>query len=275
MEQVFQKQLQSQMLDSENTLYKMMYEQRVKQEQEFIRGAREYAKVKILDRPQRRMDAMIKLKDELLDLSEELTERIKQILERFAEEMYDEKSDEGLLEVPLEEYRKCYALDIEKVEDHLDSELERLQVELKWAETEAENLVEKMRTFLGKNDSLLKKFLDTSDSRVNALSLAAPQREKHIRKSVAMGKYDKKFGGFLEGQTRIDQFKVLANQQTISVDRSNMSDVGNRDMDGMLSNSLIDTTSIVSPPIQPPKEQEKKQQSFAQSAITGLGSFFR
>ena len=64
--------------------------------------------MKVVDKPMKKLVAMLKLRDEMLQLSEEMNDRVKEILERFGEEAYDEETDDGLLEVDLPEYQSCY-----------------------------------------------------------------------------------------------------------------------------------------------------------------------
>ena len=68
----------------------------------------EFVHAKLVDRPMKKLVAMLRLRDELLSLSEEMNDKLKDILERFGEEAYDKETDEGLLEVPLPEYQACF-----------------------------------------------------------------------------------------------------------------------------------------------------------------------
>ena len=47
---------------------------------------------------------MLDLKHQLLELTEEFQLKLKEILERYAEEIYDQETDEGLLKIPLDQY---------------------------------------------------------------------------------------------------------------------------------------------------------------------------
>ena len=47
---------------------------------------------------------MLDLKDQLLELTEKFQVKLKEILERYAEEMYDQETDEGLLMIPVDQY---------------------------------------------------------------------------------------------------------------------------------------------------------------------------
>ena len=106
---------------------------------------------------------MLKLRDELLTLSEEMNDKLKDILERFGEEAYDKETDEGLLEVPLPEYQSCFQFDAEKVQGLLWLEEKRLRDELVKAEDDSERLKTEMSGFLLKNADGLEKFLRTAE----------------------------------------------------------------------------------------------------------------
>ena len=127
----------------------MLHHDLIKEQQDqFIEGVREYANFKIVDRHTKRLQAMIEFKDEILDLTEHFKQKMKEILERYGEEMYDEETDEGLLQIPLQEYKEFYQIDIEQVEELLDSELMRISSQLQDAEIDSKELIEKMHDFL-------------------------------------------------------------------------------------------------------------------------------
>ena len=96
-----------------NDIFAAFNQMRKEHEEKFMVGAREYARVRIVDRPTRRLKAMIALRDDLLDLSEELQLKLKTILERYKEETYDGSTDEGLLRNHFDEFNACYHIDIE------------------------------------------------------------------------------------------------------------------------------------------------------------------
>ena len=70
-------------------IFDQFSKQRQESEASFKIGAKEYARVRIVDRPTRRLESMIGLREELLDLSEELQVKLKGILEKYIEERYD------------------------------------------------------------------------------------------------------------------------------------------------------------------------------------------
>ena len=81
----------------------------------FEMAIQQYVHLKVVDKPMKKLVAMLRLRDEMLQLSEEMNERLKHIIERFGEESYDADTDQGLLKVELPEYMSCYNVDIEKL----------------------------------------------------------------------------------------------------------------------------------------------------------------
>ena len=133
------------------------------EQEKFKIALSEFVHVKTVDRPMKRLVAMLKLRDELLTLSEEMNDRLKDILERFGEEAYDKETDEGLLEVPLPDYQSCFSVDAEKVQGLLWQEEKRMRDELTKAEDDSERLKTEMNGFLLENANGLEKFLRTAE----------------------------------------------------------------------------------------------------------------
>ena len=163
-------------------------------------GAKEYARVRIVDRPTRRLESMIGLREELLDLSEELQVKLKGILEKYIEERYDQTTDEGLLRQDIQKFNDCYKIDIEKVETLLNKEVQMYMDDLEYAEKQAKELVKKMHEFFRKNNDVLSKFLDTSEGRVDVLAQGRVKRDKVQKELMEDGKYDKHIANYLEGE---------------------------------------------------------------------------
>ena len=86
------------------------------------------------------------------------------------------ESDEGYLETAFEEYEKCYVIDTEKCNGLIEDEVERLRNEMRKAQEDADNLVEKMQEFLKQNHQIVQDFLKTSHQAVYNLSLPVHQR---------------------------------------------------------------------------------------------------
>ena len=70
----------------------------------FMRSAKEYAQIKILDRPKKRLDAMIDLRTEILELCDEFYDKVKGVTDRIMSEVHDPEHDEGLIEIKISKY---------------------------------------------------------------------------------------------------------------------------------------------------------------------------
>ena len=69
-----------------------------------MKNAREYAEVRILDRPKKRLDAMIDLRTEILQKADSFYDQVRELTDRVMSEVHDPETDEGLLEVGAESY---------------------------------------------------------------------------------------------------------------------------------------------------------------------------
>lgn len=67
---------------------------------------------------------------------------------RLHENVFSEKSDEGYLEIEVENYERCYHVDVNRMQSMLDTEVERLRNEYLVAKEEARHLIEQMEHFL-------------------------------------------------------------------------------------------------------------------------------
>ena len=128
----------------------------------------------ILDRPRRRLRAMEKLREELVNATEDIQQRIINIYNRFRENVYSEQTDEGYLEIQVDSYEKCFHVELNAVQSMLDEEVMRLRNEYKRAQVDAKNLVEQMETFLKQNHAIVQDFLKTTHSAI--VDLAQPQK---------------------------------------------------------------------------------------------------
>ena len=86
---------------------------------------------KILSRPQRRLEAMEQLRVELLDETDEVIKRIDAIQAKIQSNLYNEASDEGLLDIDFAEYEDCFFVDVQQLRDLLGQEMNRMQEEMK------------------------------------------------------------------------------------------------------------------------------------------------
>ena len=66
---------------------------------------------KILSRPQRRLAEMEQLRTDLLYETDEANKRIKGIQAKISANLYNEATDEGLLELDFAEYEDCFFID--------------------------------------------------------------------------------------------------------------------------------------------------------------------
>ena len=66
---------------------------------------------KILSRPQRRLAEMEQLRTDLLYETDEVNKRIKGIQAKISANLYNEATDEGLLELDFAEYEDCFFID--------------------------------------------------------------------------------------------------------------------------------------------------------------------
>lgn len=96
----------------------------------FLKNAREYAQVKILDRPKRRLDAMIDLRMELLQLTDGFYDQVKSVTDRVLSEVHDPEKDEGLIEQDVSSYMNCFNVDLTTFDSLLIQEIKDRKIEL-------------------------------------------------------------------------------------------------------------------------------------------------
>ena len=118
-----------------------------------MKNAREYGEVRILDRPKRRLDAMIDLRTELLEMTDGFYEGVQKVTERVMSEVYDADEDEGLLEIQVEKYMSCLNVDIAELDKLLVEEIKQKKDDLQSAERQANKLITEMQQVIDKNDS--------------------------------------------------------------------------------------------------------------------------
>ena len=80
----------------------------------------------------------------ILDLNAEIKEKQETILQKIHENVFNDMTDEGYLEINVSEYEQCYHIDFDGVKACLDEEVDRLRNELRKAQEDSDNLVEKM-----------------------------------------------------------------------------------------------------------------------------------
>lgn len=136
----------------------------------FLKSAKEYASTKILDRPKRRLDAMIDLRTELNSMCDTFAVSVKRVTDRILSEIHDPDADEGLLEIEFQKYMECFHVDLGGFDDLLVKEIQGRRTDLSQAEQAAHDLVTQMRSVLGENEAALKGFMEESKYNVEYLS---------------------------------------------------------------------------------------------------------
>ena len=144
--------------------------------QEFMGGADQFVPEVILERPRNRLGEVEQLRAEILELNAEIKEKQEIVLQKIHQNVYNEMTDEGYLEIDVSEYEKCYHIDFDGIRACLDEEVDRLRNELKKAQEDSDNLVEKMQIFLRHNHKIVQDFLKTSHKAVYNLAKPANRR---------------------------------------------------------------------------------------------------
>lgn len=87
-----------------------------------------------MDRPKRRLDAMIDLRAELLVMCDGFFEKVKKVTDRILSEVHDPKTDQGLLETDLEKYLACFQVDLGGFDELLIQEIKNRKADVDEAE---------------------------------------------------------------------------------------------------------------------------------------------
>ena len=130
--------------------------------EEFMGDADVLVPETIMERPRRRLKAIEALREELMAETDGVQARILHIYNRLHENVFNEKSDEGLLEIQVENYEKCFNIEVGRIQSMLDSEVERLRNEYMQAKDEARRLIEQMEHFLKQNHVIVQDFLKST-----------------------------------------------------------------------------------------------------------------
>lgn len=88
-----------------------------------MKNAKDYVQTKVLDRPKRRLDAMIDLRNELLAMCDNFYDEVKKVTDRIMSERHDPQEDAGLLEVDMKKYIKCFSVDLAALDSLLCEEI--------------------------------------------------------------------------------------------------------------------------------------------------------
>ena len=140
-------------------IFQMLYLVSQNENSKFHKNAKEYAHVRICDRPKKRLDAMIDLRAELLTMSDEFYSKVKGLTDRILSEIHDPKADEGLLELDKDSYLSCFNVDLREFDDLLVQEIKNKKNELQQAEESARRLTTQMQSILSTSQEELKTFL--------------------------------------------------------------------------------------------------------------------
>ena len=89
----------------------------------FLGKAKEYASLRILDRPKMRLDAMIDLRAEIYDLCKEFYKSCESVIDRILSETHDPDKDEGLLEIDPRKYMACFNVNLDQMDKLLCEEI--------------------------------------------------------------------------------------------------------------------------------------------------------
>ena len=108
----------------------MLYHIQQNEDQMFLRKAKEYAELRILDRPKMRLDAMIDLRAEIYGLCQEFYDNCKNVVDRILSETHDPDKDEGLLEIDPKKYMACFNVNLDMMDKLLCEEIQNKTAEL-------------------------------------------------------------------------------------------------------------------------------------------------
>ncbi len=92
------------------------------------------------------------------------------------ENIYNEETDEGYLEIEADEYKKCYHVDFDGIKTCLEEEVDRVRNELRKAKEDSDGLTKKMEGFLKQNHKMVQDFLKTSHKALYNLAKPLKQR---------------------------------------------------------------------------------------------------
>lgn len=70
----------------------------------------------ILERPRRRLQAIERLREDLMSQTEEVQNRVTLIYRLLQANVYNDQTDEGYLELDIESYERCFHVDVESIQ---------------------------------------------------------------------------------------------------------------------------------------------------------------
>ena len=116
----------------------------------------------ILERPRRRLKGIETLRDQLLYETEEVQTRVIKIYNLLNDNIFNEHTDEGYLEIEIDHYEQCFNVELPRMQQMLEQEVERLRQDYQRAKEESKNLIEQMENFLKQNHVIVQDFLKTT-----------------------------------------------------------------------------------------------------------------
>ena len=138
--------------------------------EEFMGDADVLVPETILDRPRRRLKGLEKLREDIMAVAEEVQIKVTNIYNMVHENIFNEQTDEGYLEIEQQLYEKCFTVRVDTIQTYLDEEVLRLRTEYKKAQDDAKQLVEQMEWFLKQNHTMVQDFLKTTHKAIVTLS---------------------------------------------------------------------------------------------------------
>ena len=145
--------------------------------EEFMGDADVLVPETILDRPRRRLKGLEKLREDIMAVAEEVQIKVTTIYNMVHENIFNEQTDEGYLEIEQQLYEKCFTVRVDTIQNYLDEEVLRLRTEYKKAQEDAKQLVEQMEWFLKQNHTMVQDFLKTTHKAIVTLSKGPKQGE--------------------------------------------------------------------------------------------------
>ena len=73
-----------------------------------MREAKRHAITKITDRPRRRLEDIIELREKIMTMSDDIAERVYELHALLEDNGYDRETDEGLLETDMNTYLSTF-----------------------------------------------------------------------------------------------------------------------------------------------------------------------
>ena len=125
-------------LPCSNQVFQALWQVQTNEDQFFLKKTKDYAQLRILDRPKRRLDAMIDLRMEILQMCDAFYGAVKRVTDRIMNEVHDPELDAGLLELDIDRYMGCLTFDLVGLDNLLSDEVVNRRAELQLAEKQSQ-----------------------------------------------------------------------------------------------------------------------------------------